>query len=147
MSQLSTIKDVKPEERTDDIAKVAGRGTIYITAAKVWFMITGYGIHFTLPRLMSIEQFGLYQVVVGAVSIINAVVITGTYQTVSKYISQEEEKAGAVKSKALKLQILVGGGASLGFFLLAPIVADYLNDAMLVNYLRLASLIETASTV
>ena len=141
MSQSSTIKEIKPGEQTSDIAKVAGRGTIYITAAKVWFMISGYGIHFALPRLISKEEFGLYQVVVSAVSVINAVVITGTYQTVSKYISQEEEKADAVKSKALRLQTLVGGGASLGFFLLAPVVADFLNDPKLVNYLRLASLI------
>ncbi|MCI0487426.1 MAG: oligosaccharide flippase family protein [Blastocatellia bacterium] len=144
MRESTTIKDVKPAEQTSDIAKVAGRGTIYITAAKVWFMVSGAGIHFVLPRLMSKEEFGLYQVAVSAVSVINAVVITGTYQTVSKYISQEEEKAGAVKSKALKLQTLVGGGIALGFFLLAPIVADYLNDPKLVNYLRLASLITLA---
>lgn len=124
-----------------DTARVAGRGMIYITLAKIWFMVSGYGIHFTLPRLMSKEQFGLYQVVIGLVSIINAVVITGTYQTVSKYISQEESKADAVKTKALKLQMLVGGGAALGFFLLAPVTASYMNDSRLVNYLRLASLI------
>ncbi|HKY04200.1 MAG TPA: oligosaccharide flippase family protein, partial [Blastocatellia bacterium] len=105
---------------------------------------SGYGIHFSLPRLMSKEEFGLYQVVIGLVSIINAVVITGTYQTVSKYISQEESKADAVKSKALKLQVIVGGGAALGFFLLAPGTASYMNDARLINYLRLASLITLA---
>ena len=141
MSQLSTVKDVRPETRTADVARTAGRGTIYITLAKIWFMVSGYGIHYLLPRLISREEVGLYQVTVSVVSIINAVIITGTYQTVSKYISQEPEKAGAVKSKALKLQTVVGGGASLGFFLLAPIIADYLNDSRLTGYLRLASLI------
>ncbi len=144
MSQLSTIKDIRPKTQTADVARTAGRGTIYITLAKIWFMVSGYGIHFVLSRLMSEQQYGLYNVAVGAVSVINAVIITGTYQTVSKHISQEEEKADAVKTKALKLQVLVGGGASLGFFLLAPIIARYLNDPRLSDYLRLASLITLA---
>lgn len=140
MTQLAA-EELKPAASTDNIAAIAGRGTIYITAAKVWFMVSGYGIHFVLPRLMTTEQFGIYQVVVGVVSIINAVIITGTYQTVSKRISEDEQSAGSVKATALKLQVLVGGGASLAFFLLAPLVAKYLNDPRLVNYLRLSSLI------
>ncbi len=140
MKQVAIESKLQPAPAADT-TRVAGRGMIYITLAKLWFMVSGYGIHFSLPRLMSKEEFGLYQVVIGLVSIINAVVITGTYQTVSKYISQEESKADAVKTKALKLQVLVGGGAALGFFLLAPVTASYMNDARLVNYLRLASLI------
>jgi stage V sporulation protein B len=141
MGRTSALEGSKPKERTADIARVAGRGTIYITAAKVWFMISGYGIHFTLPRLISAEQFGLYQVVISVISVINAVVVTGTYQTVSKYVSQEEDNAGSVKSAALRLQLLVGGSAALGIVLLAPVLAGYLNDARLANYLRLAAAI------
>lgn len=124
-----------------DVTRIAGRGAVYISAAKIWFMVSGYGIYYALPRLISEAEFGAYQVVVGIVSIINAVVITGTYQTVSKYVSQEEHKADAVKRKALKLQLFVGGAGSLGFFLLAPLVAARLNDSELVRYFRLASLI------
>ncbi|MFY9558285.1 MAG: oligosaccharide flippase family protein [Blastocatellia bacterium] len=140
VTRLAT-EELKPAASADNIAAIAGRGTIYITAAKLWFMVTGYGIHFILPRLITAEQFGMYQVVVSVVSIINAVIITGTYQTVSKHISEDERGAGSVKAKALKLQVLIGGSASLGFFLLAPVVSRYLNDDRLVGYLRLASLI------
>jgi stage V sporulation protein B len=139
MAQSKAIK--QPQTSNTDIAKTAGRGTLLITAAKLWFMVSGYGIIFALPRLMSKEDFGLYKVAVGVVSIINAVIVTGTQQTVSKYISQEAEKADSVKSKALKLQLVVGGIAALGFFLLAPVIANYLNDARLTNYLRMAALI------
>src|ERR1044072_1276079 len=141
MIRSTTIKAPEPEAPAVDLARVAGRGTIYITVAKLWFMASGYGIHFTLPRLMSPDQFGLYQVVISIVSIINAVVVTGTSQTVSKYISQNESKADSVKSKALRLQLPVGGSLALAFFLLAPAIASYMNDPRLVNYLRLASLI------
>lgn len=128
-------------DNADNVAAIAGRGTIYITAAKIWFMVSGYGIHFILPRLITKEQFGVYQVVVGVVSVINAVIITGTYQAVSKRVSEDEANAGSIKSTALRLQVMIGGGASLLFFLAAPVVASYLNDARLVNYLRLASII------
>src|ERR1041384_74756 len=140
MASLAT-QESRPGESADNIAAVAGRGTIYITAAKIWFMVSGYGINFILPRLISKEQFGIYQVVVGVVSVINAVVITCTYQSVSKRISEDEGNAGSVKVSALKLQVFIGGAASLLFFLAAPVVSAYLNDPRLVNYLRLASLI------
>lgn len=134
-------QELRPEISAGNIAEIAGRGTIYITAAKIWFMVSGYGIHFILPRLISQEQFGIYQVVVGVVSVINAVIITGTYQTVSKRVSEDEANAGSVKSTAIKLQVLIGGGASLAFFLAAPVLATFLGDERLVNSLRLASLI------
>ncbi|MEN3332645.1 MAG: polysaccharide transporter, family, partial [Blastocatellia bacterium] len=102
---------------------------------------SGFGVYNALTRLVSEDQVGLYQVVIGIVSIINAVVVNGTSQTVSKYISQDESRADSVKAKALKLQVAVGGILALGFFLLAPVIAGYLNDARLTNYLRLAALI------
>jgi len=125
----------------ENTAVIAGLGTIYITLAKAWFMISGYAIYFSLPRLISAEQFGLYQVVIGVVSIVNAVLITGTSQTVSKFVSQEPEKAGSIKSAALRVQVVVGVAVSLGFFLLAPVIAERLNDSRLGSYFRLAAAI------
>src|SRR5438270_8481709 len=119
-----------PNAPPADVARVAGRGTLYISAAKLWFILSGLGIQITLARLLSNEQFGLYQVVIGIVSVINAVVVTGTSQTVSKYISQDERRADSVKAKALQMQLAVGGGLSVGFFLLAPLIAGYLNDPL-----------------
>jgi len=134
-------EESNPAESADSVAAIAGRGTVYITAAKIWFMVSGYGIAFTLAHLLTDESYGIYRVVINTVSIINAVIVTGTYQTVSRYVAQEPEKADAVKWKALGLQVYVGGAASLGFFLLAPVVASLLNDPRLTGYLRLASLI------
>ena len=140
MTSLAT-EESKPRESTDNIAAIAGRGAIYITAAKVWFIVSGYGIAVALAYLLTDEAYGIYRVVINTVSIINAVIVTGTYQTVSKYISQEPEKADSIKRKALKLQLYVGGVATLGFFLLAPLTASLLNDSRLTGWLRLASLI------
>ena len=140
MTPLAT-EESKPRASADNIAAIAGRGTIYITAAKVWFMVSGYGIAVTLAYLLTVEDYGIYRVVINTVSIINAVIITGTYQTVSKYVSQEPENADSIRWKALRLQAYVGGAATLGFFLLAPVTASLLNDPRLTGWLRLASLI------
>lgn len=140
MTSLS-VEESKSAAATNDIAAVAGRGTVLITMAKIWFMVSGYGIAFTLAHLLTDENYGLYRVVINTVSIINAVIVTGTYQTVSKYVSQQPENADSIKTKALILQLYVGGTASIGFFLLAPFVAESLNDPRLTPYLRLASLI------
>jgi stage V sporulation protein B len=140
VTRLAT-EESNPAESADNVAAIAGRGTVYITAAKIWFMVSGYGIAFTLAHLLTDESYGIYRVVINTVSIINAVIVTGTYQTVSKYVAQEPEKADSVKWKALGLQVYVGGAASLGFFLLAPVVASLLHDQRLTGHLRLASLI------
>jgi stage V sporulation protein B len=140
MTSLAT-EESKPLASADSLATIAGRGAIYITAAKIWFIVSGYGIAVTLTYLLSAEKYGLYRVVINTVSIINAVIVTGTYQTVSKYVSQEPEKADSIKWKALGLQAYVGGAATLGFFLLAPVIASLLNDSRLTGWLRLASLI------
>jgi O-antigen/teichoic acid export membrane protein len=144
MIQSATLNKTGPEAQTSDVAAAAGRGAVYITLAKLWFIVSGYGIAVTLTYLLSAEEYGLYRVVINAVSIVNAVIVTGTYQTVSKYVSQEPEKADSVKAKALALQVRVGGAIAAGFFLLAPVVAYFLNDSRLTNYLRLASLITLA---
>src|SRR5262249_23593140 len=141
--QASTTETLTAASEAD-VARVAGRGTIYISAAKVWFILSGSAIHFVLPRKLSGEDFGLYQVVVGIVSVVNAVIVTGTSQAVSKYISEDVTRADAVKRKALKIQLVVGGVVSLGFFALAPVIADYLSDPRLTSPLRVASLITFA---
>src|SRR5947207_4009828 len=127
MTRLVT-EESKPAVLTgnrDNIAAIAGRGTIYITAAKIWFMVSGYGIHYILSNfLITKEQYGIYQVVVGVVSVINAVIITGTYQSVSKRVSEDEANAGSIKSTALKLQVMIKGATSLLYFPYAPFVAS-----------------------
>lgn len=122
----------------------AGRGTIYITLAKLWFMATGAAIVFVLPRRLSTVEYGLYGVTIALVSVLNDIVVKGTTQTVSKFVSQTPELAPAIERKALQLQALVGCGAAAAFALLAPWIAAQQKDDSLAPYLRLAALI-TAS--
>lgn len=124
-----------------DVVQQAGRGTIYISAAKAYFMATGLIIYVVLPRLLTVEQFGFYSVVVGVTSVINAVVMNGTVLTVSRFVAQDVTRAGAVKNKALQLQMLIGGGIALVYYGAAPWLASALRDARLTTYFQLMALI------
>jgi polysaccharide transporter, PST family len=121
-------------------AQSAGRGLVFITAAKLWFMVAGYFIQFALPRALgSPARYGVWVVVLSILSPVNNVMVTATIQGVSKFTSEIEERQGAVQRAALKLQTLLGGGVAFAFFLIAPLISWFEHDASLTPYLQLAT--------
>ena len=118
----------------------AGRGLVFITAAKLWFMVAGYVVQFALPRALgSPERYGVWVIVLSVLSPVNNVMVTATIQGVSKFTSEIEERQGAVVRAALRLQALLGGGVALAFFLVAPLIASFEHDPTLTPYLQLAT--------
>ncbi|HNC43513.1 MAG TPA: oligosaccharide flippase family protein, partial [Acidobacteriota bacterium] len=125
-----------------DTATSAGRGAIYITLAKFYFIFTGYAIIFALPRLLTKEQYGEYVVVTSFVSIINAVIITGTQQAVSKFVSENPASAESLRSRSLAVQAILGTLIVMAYVLLTPYLAtQFWNDASLITPLRVSALI------
>lgn len=127
-----------------DVVQQAGRGTIYIGVAKAYFMATGLAIYVVLPRVLTVEQFGLYSVVVGVTSVINAVVMNGTVLTVSRFVAGNVERVQAIKSKALHVQALIGGSIAVVYYGVAPWLAGALHDERLTTYFQLTALITLA---
>ncbi|MBW2731088.1 MAG: oligosaccharide flippase family protein [Deltaproteobacteria bacterium] len=118
----------------------AGRGVLYIAAAKLYFMIAGYAIYFTLPRLFGNPvDWGNYLLVVGLVSVIDNVIVTGTIQAVSRFTAQGDESPDAVKKTALRAQLIMGGGVAAVYFLLAPLIAALQKDESLVGLYRISA--------
>jgi O-antigen/teichoic acid export membrane protein len=118
-----------------DIVKTAGRGVIYITFAKLWFMLTGWALVFVLPRVFKwsaegddeqgMALYGAYGIVFTGVSFINNGIITGTIQAVSKFTSEDERQAGAVRRTALKVQGGIGLVLAAMYVGLAGILAEH----------------------
>jgi len=118
----------------------AGRGLLFITGAKLWFMVAGYAVQFGLPRALGApEAFGLWVLVLALVSPVNNVMVTATIQGVSKFCSEAEGRVPSVTRAALRMQSVLGGGTALAFVLLAPWVANFEHDAALTPHLRLAA--------
>lgn len=128
-------------------AREVGRGAIWITVAKLWFILTGTGLLLVLPRIGAETEearaalFGTYSVVVGIINPITMMLITGTLQATSKFVSENPARYPALLRRILKLQFLFGAGLAALFFLAAPLISELLNDSAMTNPLRLASFI------
>ncbi len=123
-----------------DAAVTAGRGVIFIAMAKLYFMAAGYAIYFTLPRLLGSEvMWGNYLLVIGLVSVIDNVIVTGTIQGVSRFTAQDDSLAEAVKRAALKVQLLLGGGITASYIAAAPWIAEWERDPGLTSLYRLSA--------
>jgi stage V sporulation protein B len=118
----------------------AGRGLVFITVAKLWFMVAGYVIQFALPRALgSPALYGVYGVVLNFLNPVNNVIVTGTIQGVSKFTAETEGRRPAVTRAALRLQTFLGGGAAIAFFALAPLFAWIEHDRSLTPFYRVAA--------
>jgi stage V sporulation protein B len=120
----------------------AGRGLLFISGAKLWFMVAGYAIQFTLPRALTPEQYGAWGIVLACVSLFNNVMVTGSVQTVSRFVSQVPERVGVVVRAALWRNLIGGGVVAALFVLGAPFVATHvLSDPAYTGYLRVAGIV------
>jgi stage V sporulation protein B len=120
----------------------AGRGLLFISGAKLWFMVAGYAIQFTLPRALSPEQYGVWGVVLACVSLFNNVMVTGSVQTISRFVSQVPERVGTVVRAGLWRNFIGGGVVAALFVLGAPLIAKYvISDMGYTSYLRVAGIV------
>lgn len=130
----------------NDEAKQAGRGVVWITGAKGYFLLTGFAVQFALPHLMrNPVEYGRYAAAINAVSIINNVMIAATVQGVSRFVSTNETRAGAVLRTSLIYQLFTGLALALGFGLSASWVASgVLLNPSLTPLLQVAAVIIAA---
>jgi stage V sporulation protein B len=131
------------ETPSKSVAVSAGRGLLFITAAKLWFMVAGYAIQFALPRALgSPAKYGAWGVVLACVSLFNNVMVTGTIQAVSRFVAQLPDRVGGVVRAALSKQVVIGGVVAAFFIGGAPLFARYwLHDEAYVPYLRVAGIV------
>ncbi len=134
----------EPEPRTPDLsprATGAGRGVVYISFAKFYFMVVGLVMQLRLPAILSRGAFGSYSLVSNIASLVNNVLVTGTIQAVSRFSAQEPDKARRVQQAGLRMHVRLGLVIALGFIAAAPLVSRALLDDSKTGPLMLAGLI------
>lgn len=119
----------------------AGRGVLYIAAAKFYFMFVGLVMQLRLPAILSRGAFGSYSLVSNIASLVNNVLVTGTIQAVSRFSAQEPAKARRVQEAGLRMHVRLGLVIGIGFVAAAPLVSWALLDASKTGPLMLAGLI------
>lgn len=127
--------------RQPDRAVEAGRGALFIGAAKVFFMVSAFLQKWLLTRIVGSADFGAFSVVNAAISVLNNATVQGTIQSVSKFTAEDDRQAEAVKAAGLRLQLVVGAILGLGFFALAPIIARAYDHPEFTRWFRLVALI------
>ncbi len=124
----------------------AGRGFLFITGAKLYFLITATFTALAFPRLFGDPVlFGRFRVVSALLNVVTMVVITATVQGVSRLASEHDADLGRVRRSAFALQALLFGPVFLAMFAGAGIIADrLLGDELLGLPIRVASIIVLA---
>ena len=118
-----------------------GRGALQVALAKGWFVAMSFATNFVLPNLLTAEAVGDWGVVNRVVSLLNMVLVTGTIQTVSKFVAEEPEGAARTRALGLRLMLWLGGGLSLLYLISAGLLADVFRDEGLAAPFMISALI------
>jgi O-antigen/teichoic acid export membrane protein len=121
-------------------SKIA-RGGLYLTLTKLWFILGSYVIYFGMTRVSSAGDaiLGDYKLAGAWLSILGTVLVQGTTQAVSRFVSADPASTRALRRRALGFQLILGGVLSTAYFLAAPTIAGV--DAHLIEPLRVSAAI------
>ncbi|HOI10689.1 MAG TPA: hypothetical protein PK313_09470 [Myxococcota bacterium] len=124
----------------------AGRGFLFITGAKLYFLVTATFTSLAFPRLFGDPVlFGRFRVVSALLNVVTMVVITATVQGVSRLASEHGADLGRVRRSSLALQAMLFGPVFLAMFAGAGWIASGpLGDALLGTPIRVASIVVLA---
>ncbi len=121
--------------------KSMGRGVIYLTASRVTFAFSGFILHVGLARLLGVEEYGTYGVIMALMGIAYILYQPGILTAVTKFTSENIETAGPILKTGLRVQVILTICFALIIFFCAPLLAQLLKDPSLSSYIRLAVLI------
>ena len=134
------VSPAGPGAAADDVGAATRRGVIFIPMAKLWFLVAGLLMQLLLPRALgSAALFGMWTLVLGWLSVVNNVLIQATLQSVAHFAAAGAQALEDAKRTALQVNLRLGLGIAVAFFLAAPLVAAFEHDAELIPHLRLAT--------
>ena len=123
-----------------------GRGFLYVTGAKVYFLLTATFTSVAFPRLFGDPVvFGRFRVVSALLNVVTMVAITATVQAVSRLTAEAGADVAGVRRAALAVQTVVFGAVFLAMIGFAGLLAGRpLADPSLAMPLRVASFVVLA---
>lgn len=118
---------------------------LWLTASEIIFNIAAYVVHSVAGRILGPADYGRYGLVVTLTTMVIVLIGNGIPTTMAKYLSevleQNPKNIPAIKRQAARLQVIIIGGITVIFFLLAPAIAWALRDASLTPLFQLSALI------
>ncbi len=117
------------------------KGTMYLMIAQAVFLASTYLMQVGLGRFLGPELYGVYGVIMALITAVTLMLTSGMEQAISKKVSEKRELAYTIKNSVLKLEFAFSIIFAIIYFASAELIANLLNDASLVSYIRFSSLI------
>ncbi|MCS6856164.1 MAG: lipopolysaccharide biosynthesis protein [Deltaproteobacteria bacterium] len=133
---------IHPKRWKESDPRPAGRGVLWLSGAKLFFVLSGFVVQFGLPRLFHAhpEQYGLLSAGMVLVTTLTNSMSASMVQTTSRLIAQAES-ASAAKSFFFR-HALIGLGLALAFAIgSTPLATRWFRDLRLVPLFELGSLV------
>jgi len=123
-----------------ETTRAAGRGGLAVAFAKVYFILVGLVQQIALPRLLGLDGYGALASVLSIAGITYNPVTTTSIQGVSRAVAQATPatEAGTIR-RVFTVHAIFAVLLALGFFLLAPTIADSVGASHVVGALRILS--------
>ncbi len=117
------------------------RGTLYLMGAQLTITVSGYLIHLILARLFGPATYGDFGIILSLILITKTLFLTGTNRAISKFIAEDNQKAGAILRSGLYLQLAIIALNTAIYLVFADAIAALFKDPGLANPIRLSSLV------
>jgi len=129
-----------PDGNSAEVARKAGRGGLAVAFAKVYFILVGLVQQIALPRLLGLDGYGALASVLSIAGITYNPVTTTSIQSVSRAVAQATPatEPGTIR-RVLQVHAVFSVLLAVGFFVLAPVIADSVGASHVVTPLRILS--------
>jgi stage V sporulation protein B len=121
------------------------KSAVWITLSEIIFNFSSYVIHAVVGRILEPSEYGRFSLIITLTTMVIILIGRGIPTAMTKYISEvfesRPEMVRPIKRKAAFLQIILMGGITILFFLLAPVIAWALHDRTLTPLFQLSALI------
>ncbi len=136
--ELAVVQAAAPEDAT----RTAGRGGLAVAFAKMYFILVGLVQQIAMPRLLGLDGYGGLASVLSIAGITYNPVTTTSIQSVSRAVAlaTPENQPGTIR-RVFTVHAVFSVLLAVGFFLLAPVIADGMGAHHLVGSLRLLSVV------
>jgi stage V sporulation protein B len=130
----------EPLANAGDATRAAGRGGLAVAFAKIYFIVVGLVQQIALPRLLGLDGYGALASVLSIAGITYNPVTTTSIQSVSRAVTlaTPETEPGTIR-RVFTVHAVFSVLLALGFFLLAPFIANWVGASHVVNPLRILS--------
>lgn len=116
-------------------------GAAALVMAQAVVLALGFITHPLVGRFLGPEAYGIYGVVLSIQTIVSLILTLGVPVAISRFVAQDELHARSILQQALRIQLILALGISVGTALLSPAIAWLLGDSSLQPYILFIALV------